>query len=329
MAYADLAAELAGTISGLSPILAATYVKRAWQDIVNERNWSFKTALATLVCPAQITTGTAAWTQYTTTLAFSPAATTALTPFVGGTPAITDLQVRFSGGPLYRIVAVLLASPLTVTVDRPISEATATVGTYQVYRAYIKPPVPDFSRWDSFDSYVWNRTRTGNALTKTSVDFDRMDPRRASSGPMTYLGSLIADTSNALPALYEIWPHPMAGDTFTVTFKRNGPPFTLPTDIQPQVVPDSLIMARAMGWYGAVWGQANKSRIPDLKGIDFNVLIQEARARYKDDLRLIKLQDDDKALDSVYNRGHYGGGRSGVGLPIGDAAYWQQHPITW
>jgi hypothetical protein len=330
MAYADLAAELSGLIPGLSPILAATMVRRAWRDIRNERNWSFKTGQASLVCPAQIVTGTVALTQYSATVTFSATATTALTPFVAGTPLLTQLQIRFSNGPIYRIVAVTQTAPvIIVTLDRPVIEATNPAATYSVYRAYVSPPVADFVAWESFEDYANARTLKGNALTRTSVEFDVRDPSRSSAGTPDYLGFVVAETPTGVP-LYELWPHPSGGCSFLVTFKRRGPEFVAAADAQPDVISDSLIMERALGWYGYHWAQANKGRFPVLQKSDFLTLIKDTQAQYLLDLNTHRLRDEDIALQSVYNRGHWGGGRSHrPDGPIGDAKYWQSHPIYW
>ena len=328
MAYADLAAELAGALPGLSPILAATFVRRAWREIRDEKNWAFKTGQAALVCPAAITTGTVARTQYSATLTCSAAATAALTPFVAGTPLLTAMQIRFAQGPLYRIVAAA-GSPLILTVDRPVIEATNALATYSVYRAYVAPPVADFARWDSLVDSANNITIAKDRLHKTSVWFDLRDPQRTDGTVASYLGSLLASPAG-LP-LYELWPHPMGGQTFLATFRRTGVGFLAPADVQPDYIPDSLIMARAYGWHGYPWAQANKGRFPPLQKTDFVALIAATRQQYALDLKTIVLQDDDLALETVYNQGHWGSTRRGgrAESPIGDAKYWQNHPITW
>lgn len=333
MAYADLAAELAGVIPGLSPLLAATYVRRAWREIRNENpHWSFKTAQASLILPAAITTGTVSRVQFSNVLTFSVAATAALVGYVSGTPLLTQMQIRFGGGSIYRILTVTATNPnLVVTVDRPIVEATNALVAYSVYRAYVAPPVADFTRWDSLEDLANGITITGERLTRTSVWFDAQDPQRTSTGLASYLGALVANPNqNSLP-LYELWPHATGGQTFLVTFRRTGAEFVNPGDLQPNVIPDSLIVARALGWHAYPWAHANKGRFPALLKTDFVSLITATRQQYALDLNTIRLQDDDLALESVYNRGHWGGGRrrgTGSGL-LGDAGYWQSHPITW
>lgn len=328
MSYADLSTELAGVLPGLSPLLAATYIRRAWREIRDERNWSFKTAQASLVCPPLIQAGTVARIQGSTSVTFDATASTALAPYITGTPLITQMQVRFTGGPLYRILAVTQIFPTTVTLDRAVSEATNAAATYQVYRAYVSPPVTDFTRWDSLEDFANGITIAGDRLTRTSVYFDQLDPQRTSVGFAQYLGSVVADTLG-LP-IYELWPAPTGGQTFLVTFRRTGVEFTNPDDLQPAVIPDSLIISRALGWHAGIWAKANQGRFAPLLKVDVTGLITTSRQQYALDLNTIKLQDDDLALESVYNRGHWGGraGRTGT-APLGDAKYWQSHPISW
>lgn len=338
MAYADLAAELAGTIPGLSPILAATHIRQAWREIRNERNWAFKTTQAALVCPAAITAGTA--TVAGATVTFDATATAALTPFLATIPLLTSLQIRFSappmtigtpvsGSPLYRILAVTQPAPLIVTLDRAVAEPVLTPSGYMVYRAYLTPPVPDFSRWDSLVDYANGIAITGPRLTRSSVWFDAQDPQRSATNQAMYLGQVVA-TDPAGLNLYELWPHPTAGQTFLVTFRRTGPEFINPTDAQPDLIPDSLIMARALGWHSYIWAQANRGRFPALAKYDFSSLLSAVRQQYTIDLNTIRLQDDDLALQSVYDRGHLGSSRSHASdPPIGDAKYWQSHAIYW
>lgn len=331
MAYADLAAELAGVLPGLSPLLAATYIRQAWREIRNERPWSFKTAQAGLICPAAIVTGTAAIVQGANSVTFSAGATTALTPYIAGVPPLTQMQIRFSGGPLYRIIGLTSTLPIIATLDRPVWEATNALASYMVYRAYLTPPVADFLKWESLDDYANGIAITAGRLTRTSIWFDQMDPQRTGTGPATYLGGFIADTvTNPGLPLYELWPHPTGGQNFLVTFRRTGPDFAAPSDTQPTIIPDTLIMARALGWHGYLWAQANRGRFPELMKTDFMALMQATRQQYVLDLSTVRLQDEDLVLSSVYQRGHWGSGRStSDNTPVGDARYWQSHPITW
>src|SRR6185437_500585 len=97
MTYQELTSELAGRLPGLSPFLAQRFVERAWQDVRNRRLWSFLLVDGAVVCPPQITAGTATIDQFSQTVTMSADATTALTPYLNGTPLLTQMQIRFGG----------------------------------------------------------------------------------------------------------------------------------------------------------------------------------------------------------------------------------------
>ena len=96
MALLDLVGELTGTLPGLSPILAGTYINRALRSVYDERLWSFLSADGVLVCPGQLTTGTAAITFNTATVTCDAAASASLQDQITGAalPGILNLQFR-------------------------------------------------------------------------------------------------------------------------------------------------------------------------------------------------------------------------------------------
>ena len=330
MAYLDLTNELAGTIPGLSSILSATFVNRAWRAIRDERLWSFLVGTGTVVCPAQLTAGTVTVTQFSTTVTFDVAATAALVPFtvLGATPPLTALQFRVNGQSLYRILAITATSPhLIVTIDQPFREGSGAGQRYQVYRAYVQAPVADFLKWSSLDDFQNGYAITKDRLSYSRAVFDRRDPQRQSQGLAYYLGEYQTDPVTGLP-IWELWPHSVQGQTFVVEFRRQGPTFLLPGDVAPPIIPDTLIMERAQGWHGYPWAQANRGRFPQLGKTDFVELKLSAQKDYMRDLLIAKRQDDEIALQRVYNRGRLGSGGRQLAGPA-DARYWQSHPIPF
>jgi hypothetical protein len=327
VAFLDLSAELAGTLPGLSPALAESYVTRAWQDITRVRHWSFLGAEAVLVCPPAVTTGTVHVTTNAPTVTCDAAATTALTPLLTATPPLTALQFRLPAGTLYSITAAA-GSPLVLTLDRPVSEPTALAAPYQVYRAYIpEPPATDFMRWESLDDYQHQYAITGPRLTRSSVDFDRRDPARTSQGLAVELAALRGTPT----PLWELWPHPTEGQTFLAFYRTNGglPDYTDPTSAPPPVIPESLILHRALAWYGYPWAQVNKGSYVRYQRTELMGLLLEAKKSYERELLLAKTEDDEIQLNSVYNRGWRGHARPPLVGLIGDARYWQSHPLRW
>lgn len=319
-AFLDLAAELTGTLPGLSPALAESYVTRAWYDICRERRWSFLLADALLVCPAQLTAGTIAVTHGAATATCNATATTTLTGLTD--PVLTLRQIRCAGGPLYGIT-VAAGSPLVLTLDRPYQEITAAAATYQVYRAWVGQPSTDFLTWDTLDDPANGLTLSGPSITRNRLDFDRRDPQRSSQGIAAELGHYRGDP------LWELWPHPTDGQTFLASYRTRGvtPDYTDPASGPPDLIPDALILSRALGWYGYPWAHANKGSHTRYQKTDLLTLLVDTKRTYQGDLLKAKKHDDEHALQTVYNRGWRGRTRpSGV---VGDARYWQAHPIHW
>lgn len=281
-------------------------------------------------------------TQYSPIVILNTAALAALTALqaqLSGIVRLNQLQFRVStgglgGGQLYTCVSL---TGNALSLDRVIQEPSGVNVGYQLYRAYVQPPSPDFIRWESFDDFANGFAITGDRLTRTRQEFDRRDPQRQSQGLAYFLGYLKADNltgtspcaaPNGQLQTYELWPHPTSGQAFVVTYKRQGLPFSQPTDTQPSVILDSLIMDRALGWHGYPWVQANRGSFPQYAKTDLMALIKATRDGYFRQLMDVKRQDDEQGLQSVYSRGRGHGVRSGLAGPA-DAAFWQRHPITW
>jgi hypothetical protein len=193
-AFLDLVNELTGTLPGLSPLLARKYVNRALEAIYGERTWSFLQTDGVVVCPAMVTAGTVAITQYSATVTLDATASAALLAqtVVGATPGILTLQLRFGSGPslggVYSIIACDATTDPTaiaLTLDRVVQETTDADSTYQCYRCLVVPPISDFLKWESFVDNANAISITAGNLTRSSVRcrstrWIRSAPRRAS-----------------------------------------------------------------------------------------------------------------------------------------------------
>ncbi len=338
MSYLELSAELAGSLPGLSDFLASSYIQRGYKDILKKRLWSFQTVDASIVCPTQITAGTAAYTQFASPsmVTLDAAATAALTPFLTGTPRLIQMQIRFGGfantamaGQVYQIQqTAIVGGFLVLTLDRPIVEATSAASGYQVYRCYVQPPFPDFLKWLSVVDF-------SNALDLefgyTSEYFDALDPQRASQGLSYYIGAFQGSTSvgqNPLGGqqLYELWPHPVQGQTFYAKMQRSGPFFVNPLDTQPDPITDQMILDKANYSYALPNRRVNAGRDPALAKINWSQAITDAQKSFTLSYIDAKRQDEEIRLRSVFNRGH---GLRDVGQwpwPI-DADFLQSHLV--
>jgi hypothetical protein len=355
VAFLNLTALLAGLLPGLSPLLAQQQINSAWRHICGERLWSFLVLDGVVICPPQITAGAAAITQYSPTVSLNIAASAALlaqaTP--GAIPGITNVSIRFGTSPavgqIYNIIAadVTIPTAIVLTLDRPVVEATTLTAGYQVYRPYITPPIADFLKWESLSDFANGIVLANDRLNQTSKYFDMRDPQRAAQGIAYYCGNYVGAfipnpaTGAVVPNpnveggtnLYELWPHPTAGQTFYAKFRRRGSAFVLPTDTQPGVIPDDLIVQRALGWHGYPFAMANVANFPTFKGANWTQLVAVARMSYEDQLRDVKRADEEAAPQQVWNRGHGLRPRSGDFRGVGDfpidANYLQSHLVRF
>lgn len=329
MSLVDLTSELAGVLPGLSPILAQTYVNRALKKIYGERLWSFLVTDAVVVCPAVISAGTVAITQYSQTITFDATASAALQAQIAGTaaPGILRLQIRFSSTPpaasaIYSITNYDNSNPAAVilTLDRIVQEATSATSVYSIFRNLIVPPMTDFLRWESFVDFNNAIVLTGNRLTQSSAIFDAMDPQRANAGLAynvgAWGGNRVDDpvTGNTIPQslsdagtpIFELWPVPTTGQVWYVRLRRSGPELVNPSDEQPPGISDATIIARALGWHAYPFAQANVGNFPSFKNANWPTLMAEAKASYQDYLMTDKREDRERSLQTsdIWSRGH-------------------------
>jgi len=354
MAYLDLVAELTGMLPGLSPLLAQKYINRAWEEIRDARLWSFLTVEAAVVCPIVETTGAAAIVQYTDTVTLDAAASAVLLAQTLPTavPGLTNMAIRFGTvpavGQVYSISDADASIPaaIVLTLSRLVVESTDAAASIQVYRPYITPPVPDFLKWESLVDMTNALTIAGDRLNKTSKYFDFRDPQRQAQGLAyflgNFLGSYIPDPATGIVVpnpnvlagsnTYELWPHPTSGQTFWAKFRRKGTDFTGPADTQPSMIPNNLIVQRALAWHAYPFAQANAANFPTFKGVNWMQLILDGKASYRDELRDTKRNDEEAAPQQVWNRGHglrwsHDGAAGGdSGYPI-DSNFLQSHLI--
>ncbi len=339
MSFQSLSSELTGVIPPLSVFLADSYITRAQRDIYDARTWSFLQSVGgSIICPTQVTDGLAAITQGALTVTMDSDASTALLTLDATSPLET-LQIRFGGtngtasvGQIYNIVSFDQTVPtaIVLTLDRVVAETTnASVG-YQVYRCYVKPPVDDFLMFQTVNDMVngWSLD-----LDYTSAYFDHIDPQRMSQGQAYKVGAYVGSPEDQTRPRYELWPHPTSGQTFFVRFRRQGQTFTQPTDTQPNLIPEQLILLRAQGWYAYPWAAANVGRYPTLRGVGWVAMTLDAKRMYVDSLQMAKKNDDNQQNSSIINRGH--GLRRGIsnfqdnlGFPI-DAKFMQGHLLNF
>ncbi len=350
----ELTAELTGELPGLSPQLAEKHINRALREVYNARNWSFLVTDGVIVCPVQVTTGNISYIQFGTTVTCDAAASAALLPqtVTGSVPGLASLQIRLNPttispavSQVYSILSFDASTPtaIVLTLDRMIVESTDAAAGYQVYRAYVYPPLSDFKSWQKVTDVTngWSLKRDF-----TSAYFDSMDPQRQAQGMAYYLGawggnrtvntvtgatSPESTQAQSVP-VYELWPHPTSGQNFYVRIRRRGLALSQDTDELPSQIEDGLVLSRARGWHSYQFAQANVAHYPEFKNVNFGQLTAQALSEYSQLLLDAKRNDDEQSLQTVFNRGHgLRTGRAGFkgmqDFPI-DSAFIQGHLLA-
>lgn len=339
MSFASMSAELTGAVPGLSPFLADNFVTRAWADVRRERLWSFLQEDCGIVCPTQVVAGSVAITQFSNTVTCDATASAALLAIALPSPLdLTAMQIRFGGsgnagfvGQIYSITAFDDSTPaaLVLTLDRVVFQATNATSGYQCYRCYIKPTQDDFLKWQM----LIDMTNGWYLRTDYSSSFfDMRDPQRMAQGLSYFIGGFKGNPEDQPRPQYELWPHPTSGQTFYGRFRRMGEDFATAATELPQIVPESLVLHRAYGWYVCEWAAKNQIVFPRLKvGGTWVTLMLAEQKNYRDQLVAVKRQDDEQELQTVFSRGHglvhKGAGFKGISnFPI-DSNFMQSHLV--
>lgn len=343
MAFIDLSQELVGRLPGLSPFLAKTFIQQAWRHIRDERTWSFLQEVCSVYCPTQVTAGLFSITEFSAQVTANAAASAALTAVtMPAGQSLLNLQIRFGGsnnsayvGQVYNIINVDSAAPtaLVLTLDRPVFQVTNASAGYQVYRAYVIPPFDDFLKWTGF---VDMTNGWALKLNYNSRYFDQRDPQRQAQGLAYYVGGFLGNPGQTQPRpQYELWPHPVQGQTFFCRFQRQGEEFLTASEEQSPIIPSELIMARALGYHAYPWAAASVGQFPAFKGTNWLSLALDEKQHYQQALVTAKKNDNEQELQDVWARGHglihtgrYRGMRGMYNFPI-DSNFMQSHLINF
>lgn len=304
MAFEDLAFELSGIVPGYSIFLAEKAIARAWQAIIRRRTWSFLVAEGAFNAPPLINTGSVTTQTNSVSVVANTAAAAALNAVVAATPVLTARQFRVGfGGSIYNISAWNNGTK-TLTLDRPFLEAGASGQQYQVYQCYFPPPpqallagtpaIYDFNRWlsvlDVTNGYPLS-------LMYSKAWLDRKDPQRTSANLSYIIVDYKADV-NGNP-LYEFWPHPINGQTFTCVYKRKGQAVITGLEPIPDIISESLIIDRALYKSVYPWAAVQAGRDPKLGRVNWVVQQEEASKQWESELQTAKLEDDNVFLQSI------------------------------
>lgn len=316
MALSNVVAELRGSVSGYSALLARTHAREAWTDVRNLKGWSFQLGTSGFTTPGKVNQGTVT-VQLGQTVVIADAAATAAW-LTAGTPVsfLSQRQFRVGAGTIYNIISYDdgQTSPpdpsvnnnfpfATIVLDRPYidlvsSNATQPGSSYTIYQCYYPTPVKDHEAWEGVCDVtnVINLNCTGGYSELQRIN--RNDSQRQIfSNP----GTLLPNGVDTRPGsatfgfmMYELYPQPQAQYVYQTFYTRKGADLTLPSDTLPYPITEHLIKAKARV-KAYEWAEANKDPSnPRGVGADYRFLVGVAQAEYDAELKEIRLLDRDR-----------------------------------
>lgn len=267
--------RIMGDIPGLDLFKAKDCVNYAWRDIREVRRWSFLSAETSIDIPNTVTDGTASVTQFSDQVV-PDAAAKAVWDVLGMNIPLTSRQFRVGSGPLYQITAYDDSGAGAMTLDRTYREATNAAQTYSIYRAYFSMPSDFLTFTDIKD--IQNGRNIRFIANRSDLDTFR-DPQRQGFGDSYAVAPATADSSGN--PRFELWPGQLTAKSLIVRYERAGTDFTSDTEALPTIIPESLLMERAL-CYAVRWAMANQGKYPELKGTNWaNVAISHEAAYQK------------------------------------------------
>ena len=296
----EMAAELTGSIPGLSNLFARKYINQALEEIQRDYLWSWNIAQGVLVFPQAITAGTVAVTQFTNTVTFDATAKAAIAA-IPANPPITKYQFRVpSSGPVYSITAYNSGTGVA-TLDRIYTEPTDAAAQYTAYRVYFDAPSSDggltpntdFLRYLSINNDINGYSIVGKRLYMSRKELNRRDPLRGAIGLPYWLANFIPNAAGQMQ--YEPWPHCTSALGLLATYQRRHVDLT-PGQSIPEQAPITLIRY-AVYLYAYRWALANAGRVPELKGVDWRFALAEAQKTYAQELVRAKKNDKEILLE--------------------------------
>lgn len=318
-----------GDVPGLDFKKAQDCINYAWRDIREARRWSFLSSETSIDIPDKIVAGTASVTQFSDVVVGNATAKTAWDALTLNLP-ITYRQFRVGSGPLYQIIAYDSVGDSTTNpwntngdagalrLERTYKEATDATETYQIYRAYFAMPA-DFLAFTQIKD-IQNGRNLNLDLTRSDLD-NWKDPQRLSFGYPSYVAAWTGDPNNSGLPRFELWPHMFTAYSYVVRYERLGADFASDTESLPQIIPESLLLERALV-YACKWANDNRGRYEPLKATDWRSSIGAHEIAYREMLGKSKIMDEELyPQDLSYEPEKFR-------KSAGNARYWQSHEFS-
>lgn len=304
----DVAADLSGTIPGLSNIFARKFVNRALEEVKREKLWSWNIGTGVIVIPQIYSSGgLVSVIQFSQSIQFDATAQAGLLPLVLANPPLTTRQFRIGAGPVYSLVGYDIATGIG-TLDRIYGEDTASGAMFVIYKCYYGPPssdgttaniTTDFLRHLVINNPIQGYAIAGRRLNMSQEELVRRDPLRGAQGNPYYIAayrpSPIVGLQTSSPdygiLMHEYWPHPTFQMNLISQYERQHVDLA-PGDYFPNQCSVPLVTYKALE-YGYRWAMQNAARIPELRGINWLNSLLEVKGQYRQDLLSAKKNDSE------------------------------------
>jgi len=295
MAYVNMYQELTGCVPKLPLDYSKTLINRAWRDVRRQNLWSFQLYEGNWVSPALINTGTVTTVQGASTVTFNAAASTAIAAVSAIGPFPTNLlqrQFRVGISTIYNIWAYSNSGGIvTLTLDRPYTDASVTASPYTIFQCYYPAPYQDHLLWINVRDIV---NFNDLVIYSNRKQVDMMDPQRTIYYLPTYVVAY-QQLQNPNVVTYgvptfELWGQPQYPITYQLMGIRKGTALVNDTDTLPYAVGEDAVMALSRA-YAYEWAEGTKGDLPRNQGSDFKFLMGAALAEYKRLIRDYRRQD--------------------------------------
>ena len=341
MSFADMTAELVGTIPRMSALHGQQVIQRAWSRVRDSRRWSFHLISdAQLFVPDAVTGGSVSVEFGSNEVIPDSVAAAKLNAIALANPPLANpvvgvgRQLRIGTtnglstptGPNYNILAW---DGVALTIDRPYGEWTAARCQYQVLKCYYAPPAPPpfrnlepdlrFVRYEVIINRNSGYAIFGPNLYWSQAQLNAIDPQRGGQGD-AYIVANYGRNSLGQP-LIELYPNPVKFTTYNCTYFTRWADLS-PTQDLPQVayeLPD-LIMFEGK-CLAADWALANVSTFPELAQTNWVNFRQTQMAEYKASMIQCFKQDDEIMPLIPFRQGQ------GFMFPLG-GQFLQSHDVT-
>jgi len=342
MAFADLTAELVGTVPRLSALHAQQLINRSWARVRDSRLWSFHFVPdAQLFVPYGISMGSMSATFGSHQVIADAVASAALDAVALANPPLASpilgvgRQLRIGStngistptGPNYNIVA--WDGVNTLTIDRPYGEFSVSRAPYQVLKCYYAPPAPppflDLTPDLRYVRYhvITNRNSGyaifGPNLYWNQAQLNAIDPQRGGQGD-AYIVANYGRNKLGQPVV-ELYPNPVQFTTYYATYWTRWPDLSAQQDLpqMPYELPDT-VMAQAKA-LASDWAVANVNTFPEIGQTNWIAYRQTQQLEYRNGILNCFKQDDEMFPLIPFRQGQ------GFMFPLG-GQFLQSHDVT-